>query len=161
MKKQTFVVVTPHGTLTRTTARAYAFVVVARGDRKTCIRRRNASDVEATISNRAYYLELIAELERGHKRYDHVEMSIDEERANLAAADAFLAGGWEGALCEALNASDAALLAPFAATSGVWSSRLDLARREFDKLAAHYRDVRVFEVATGREVLATTIEAQS
>jgi hypothetical protein len=37
----------------------------------------------------------------------------------------------------------------------VWSSRLDLARREFDKLRERFRDVRIFEVATGREVLAS------
>ena len=41
-----------------------------------------------------------------------------------------------------------------AATAGVslWSSRLELARKDAAKLRADYTDVRIFEVVTGQEV---------
>jgi hypothetical protein len=85
-------------------------------------------------------------------------MSIEKERENLARAEAFIHGGWEEDLCDALNQSDADLLAPFQEKSGVWSSRLDLARREYERLLDRYRDVRIFDVSTGAQVLANVVD---
>lgn len=112
-KKQTYRVVTEQGTFTRETARQYAYVVVARGQRKERIRRGNAQDLEATKKNRLYYMEIIAELEQGHNRYPSTPNSVAQEQARLDAADAFIAGGWESELTSRLAQSDAEVASPF------------------------------------------------
>ncbi len=148
MPKTTYRVETPHGTITRTTNRTYAYVVVARAYRKDLILAQHQFTIVQLPKDRAYILGKLAEIEAG--QVDGYT-TAGQRREQLAQVDAQIAGT-DDALAADLAKSDAALTAPFDGKSGAWSSRLDLARKEAARLADHYRDVRIFDVATGAEV---------
>ncbi len=147
MKKQTLTVATENGTLTRTTARAYAFVVAARGERLDYIAARRAAEGAQLAAWEKEY----AAVAEGRKaplgslsREEYINDFLPNIRETIANHDANFDGRIERANAEAA--------APYVSTSGVWSSRLDLARKEAAKLAEIYRDVRIFSVADGAEV---------
>jgi hypothetical protein len=146
-KKQNLTVVTDFGTFTRTTARDYAFVVACRGRKHETIEREYANNRASQTDNVAYLRRKLAGTER---IYDWETRAEVEQ--SLAASEAWLAGGGELARQADIAAADAALLAPFGEKACTWSSRLDLARKQAAKDREWYRDVRIFDVATGQEV---------
>lgn len=155
MAKQTLTVKTAEGTITRTTDRPYAYVTCARAWRKDVICRRAEEQTKSTISNRAYDVEMVAELEKGIVRFSHsgtAAEQIADHQAAIVEADRLLAGGIQAKLAEDLAQSDVDVAAPLQPKQGIWSSRLDLARKTYADLLQYHRDVRIYEVATGRQV---------
>ena len=148
MKKRTITVTTGHGTITRTTARDYAFVVVARGEHPAVVTNRHTNLIAWNVDAARYVRAQIngTEPNRLNKSIETLTADLASYEQTIANADALLA--------EALRAAEADLVAPYH-QMGAWSSRLDLARKEYDRQRTYYRDVRIFEVATGREVLAS------
>lgn len=149
MAKHKLTVTTEHGTFTRTTARTYAFLVAARGRRVDEINHRRERERIYLTKELAKYRAVV---ESGIVPANFRSSStLDDYRryaANTAVEIEHLDAKYDREIVEA----EAAAGAPFAAGGASWSSRFDLARREADKLRTFYRDVRIFDVATGAEV---------
>jgi hypothetical protein len=146
--KTTLTVVTAVGTLTRTTARPYAYVVTARGRRLDVIERQR-------VEGHAHYVRKIREYTEvvEGKRAPMSLLNVEEYRTDFLPKAIATKAGLDAVAAAEVAASADALTQPV--TSGEWSSRLDLALKAARKLQDWFQDVRVFEVATGKQVAGT------
>lgn len=142
-KKTKLEVATEFGTFTRTTDHPYQFVVISRGYLAATVERIHKHAIESAKDNLAYELDQLAGA-NGQSLYDwesreSVEASVERNRKMIADADEILA---------------AQLAEAAAAKYGVqgWTSRIDLARKSAAKARENFKDVRIIEVATGKEV---------
>jgi hypothetical protein len=149
MTRPTLTVETVHGTFTRQTARPYAFVIAARGERPEHIRRREETQRGYLVDGLAYALAQLA----GERPIPapYTRETRDDVLSDVARREHLLAT-WDEHLDALLAAEEAALLQPFADKRSEWSSRLDLARKAATKLRQWYRDVRIFRASDGCEV---------
>ena len=144
-------VTTEIGTFTRQTARPYTYVVVANGGSDWAIREHLKFELDRAKSNVEYWT-AVRDFERDaplnytvtpNRPYSAVEVAAELAK-NQALVDQIESG-------QALADQTAkAAAAPFAALT--WCSRLDLARKEQRTWAARFREVRIYDVATGQVV---------
>lgn len=136
-------VTTPEGTFTRRTARNYTHLVVAGPT------RHEVAEAER-LANLDHY-SLMA------RRYARLKGSDGKP---LEARWLDRAAEWAGS--EAKAAAHQANMGPITTDQGTWgvlswNSRLDLARAEATRdTASRYREVRIYEVATGNLVATFT-----
>jgi hypothetical protein len=163
-KKTTLVVVTPVGTFTRTTARTYSHVVTVSHYRAELREQQRLAALANAKRQLARYLRTI---ETGQCQDARPGASGDWDRECTAK---FLADGSYTEFVASTRATIADLESQGVITEdahptpGVigWCGRLDLALKLAATERASYRHVQIFEVATGRELGATTtIEARS
>jgi hypothetical protein len=119
--KNTLTVTTEHGTFTRTTARTYAFVVAFRAERHDYIER-----------DEVYYQNKLRQPGLSEREQHYYAAALVQRAQEHIDSD--------------IDANE-----PFGEKSTVWSSRLDLARKEATKLRERFRDVRIFTL-DGQEV---------
>jgi hypothetical protein len=149
MAKAKLSVATADGTITRTTDREYAFVVVARGQKHSSVNGHREAQRKALQG----YVKEYTEVVEGRRPTQYTATIADYQRylsGSLLELD-----GLDAKFDAQIEAADRDLVEPF--EKGTWSSKLYLARREYDKLALTYRDVRVYDVATGALVLGTEV----
>jgi hypothetical protein len=138
-------VATDAGTFTRRTERAYAFVVVSRGQHAATI---NAHYDREQINFAEQRREYAAVVEAGQVPADYGStLTVADYQGFVVDVEERLA------TLEARRAADLAKAeaSPFAVQG--WSSRLDLARKMHDTAVGYgYMDVRIYDVATGERV---------
>ena len=157
MKKQLLTVTTAHGTFTRTTARAYSHIVVVSHLRAEILERQRLASLAEQKRQLARNLRTI---ETGQCQDARPGASGDWDRQCTAK---FLADGsyadFVATNREAIARleSQGVITEDGKQTPGCigWCGRLDLAMKLAAIEAATFRNVRIFEVATGREVRAS------
>jgi hypothetical protein len=145
--KKVLTVQTPFGPITRTTDKTtYAYIVCARGESPSYLTRWHAHYVAQILDGVAYRERQLAGTEKVYdfETREQIAAQLVECREWLANADQILSAK--------LSAADRELVAPFVSVGTTWSSRLPLARKRAEQLRDTYRDVRIFDVATGQEV---------
>jgi hypothetical protein len=150
MAKPTLTVTTPMGTVTRSTARPYQFVVLARAERLDYLERTREGGRTRIQQDIARYARVV-ETQQLPKGYESLSLA-DYANDYLPHAQQELAG-LDAKMDARVADSHRDLETPVARTSGVWSSRLDLARKEAAKLSELYREVRIYSL-DGAEVFA-------
>jgi hypothetical protein len=145
--KQTLVVKTEVGTFTRTTARTYNFIIVAKGIKHERLEARRLAEIKQVEKHLAECEHALATGEPGMElRKDPVARAFD-----LKCHQGWLQDKqyerWVASAKQDLRSLK--LQGPITQDKGTWachawSSRIDLARKVADQLAPTYRDVRIF-----------------
>lgn len=148
-------VVTEVGTFTRTTARSYSHIVVVGPVRAAYLERRRQEQMAAAADDAVRYAKIA---ETGV----NPRMSKSPSEHDVLCHEKFLSDGSYMLWSRQAEASLASLTekGEITASEGApaaygWCGRLELARRQRASVAAQgiYEWVRVFDVATGLEVL--------
>jgi hypothetical protein len=156
-KKAALKVVTPFGTFTRTTARTYTHLVIAKGERAELLEAERLAGIKERRKKAAQY----AETQRtgiGHDLRPAGTVGGDWDRK--CTAEYVAEGQYERwAIAAAATAdkleADGVITADRGSDFGVlgWSGRLDLARKVASTdIAARYRTVIIIDALTGEVV---------
>jgi len=165
MAKAKLTVTTPVGTFTRQTARTYTHVVIVDGVRSELLEANRLASIESLKRDIVKYERAIADngaADLAEERARVLRNGMTPERADeWVASIAYIHAADEQSK---YRASAVARLAELEARGPIvedevkvgdlgWCGRLDLARKLATSTQANrYRTVRIFEVATGKEV---------
>lgn len=152
MAKQKLTVKTDIGTFTRSTARSYEAIVVAKGEKAEALESERLGRIKEAKKEAAKYRRILASGQPEDVRDHPVSRAFDLEMHAKFLADGSYAK-WIGQLDAEVAKLEA--LGQITQDAGDWfchgwSGRLDLAVKEAgSSRLSRYRSVRIYEVASG------------
>lgn len=151
MAKRKLTVVTEFGTFSRQTDRQYQFVIISRGLHAHVVERRHRDAIAYALDSIQFYEKELAKPGDAHFSYSTTHDGV--KLTGRQTAELALAQYRESVQNDARDlASKLASAAAEGFGASSWSSRFDLARKAAADAAEYNMDVRIIDVATGKEV---------